>query len=564
MSALRSLGLIDDCGLWPMTSTKPKLETGAMPQLSGAALAERTLSLAALLEANGGDPVQAWLCALRELVESSNDASQFDDILRHPEIARAEGSKVDNPLRDLSVANISVLYEYVLAAGDMSSKRDSGQFFTPDDVSLFMAKQSKAFPRGVWLDPCCGVGNLSHWLASLRRDPERFILDQCRFADLDETALLTARVVKALSFQNRVPSLFTELEPNFKQGDFLADSLLEQSPHTEDFDYIIMNPPYVQVADTAGNFETSDSRDLYAFFMERALKNSKGMIAITPQTFTNGRRHSALREILLRESISARIYCFDNVPDTIFRGVKFGSENTNTVNSTRAAVTVSRGRAKPSTRTSKVAITPLLRWRTSEREEMLSRADEFLGTPKGISAKLFPKVMPELNQLYAQLLSETRTVAHIAQATDAPSGLTVPTTPRYFISATHRDLDRSSKVHLAFQNKQDLEAAYLVLNSSLAYFWWRARDGGMTLSRETLWTTPIPEEIDTSSKEALLLMKALRRSEQRNLVVKANAGKGNENIKHPMELIGRINEFLAPKHSAALISLHRNSVITEA
>jgi hypothetical protein len=46
-------------------------------------------------------------------------------------------------------------------------------------------------------------------------------------------------------------------------------------------------------------------------------------------------------------------------------------------------------------------------------------------------------------------------------------------------------------------NNNDLNKAYLLLNSSFMYWWWRVRDGGMTLSFETIKSLPLLDfEID--------------------------------------------------------------------
>ena len=74
-----------------------------------------------------------------------------------------------------------------------------------------------------------------------------------------------------------------------------------------------------------------------------------------------------LRKLLLNNFTTLDVYCFDNVPDNIFRGIKFGSKNTNTANSTRAGIIVARQNGNNKT----FRITPLLRWRVKERQKLL-------------------------------------------------------------------------------------------------------------------------------------------------------------------------------------------------
>lgn len=527
-----------------------------------ASISARTQALLLLLDQHEGDIKRTWLSALRGLVLDRNSHGEFDDILSHPWLKQSSVPPPQGLLDNMSIAELSVLYEFLLSRRSMKTKRRNGQFFTPDDIAIFMAKRALKFPSGTWIDPCCGVGNLSHWLVSCHKTPERFLLDQCRFVDIDELALLTARVLKSLAFQRDEKDLFTKLEPNFQAGDFLQESLLEPPPFAGEYDYVLMNPPYVQTADSTGQFASSASRDLYAFFLERALVNAKGMVAITPQTFTNGARHRDLREIFINNCAEAKIYCFDNVPDTVFRGFKFGSENSNQVNSTRAAISVTlrKHAGRPSAR--EISVTPLLRWRSSERAEMLEDADSYLIQPPGLGVHLFPKVMPGLSSRYEAMLECGTSLSDIARVSPGRRCLNVPTTPRYFISATKRDLKRSSQTTLCFESEDDLRLAYLTLNSSLAYFWWRARDGGMTLSRETLMSLPVQTSLDVRSGEAERLVKALRSSEKRNVVVKVNAGRPNENVKHPLSLIHRLNTFVASGDEDRLLDLHKNSVLS--
>ena len=89
------------------------------------------------------------------------------------------------------------------------------------------------------------------------------------------------------------------------------------------------------------------------------------------------------------------------------------------------------------------------------------------------------------------------------------------------------------------------------------YWWWRVRDGGMTLSLETLMSLPLPKfKIDTK------LIAELEKSEKTNKVYKQNAGAAQENVKHPKILISKLNHAIIPKHAKLLVRLHENSEFT--
>jgi hypothetical protein len=211
-----------------------------------------------------------------------------------------------------------------------------------------MASYSKKFSSGLWLDPCSGIGNLSWHLIAIQDDPEDFLLNNLLLSDKDELALLIARTLLTISFQSKVKDLFMKIEKNFISLDFLsvADNgelqLFDVNNHLDkipNHDYVIVNPPYLALP-ADNRFETAKAADLYAYFLENIIKTSKGFISITPQSFTNAQKFEPLRNLILNKFDNLTIFNFDNVPANIFRGVKFGSKNTNRANSIRVAITI--------------------------------------------------------------------------------------------------------------------------------------------------------------------------------------------------------------------------------
>lgn len=459
-------------------------------------------------------------------------------------------------IQDLSIGEISVLYEYSLAMLDSTARKDNGMFFTPDDVAQFMCSFASRFPRGRWLDPCAGIGNLSWHLVSTQKDPERFLMSNIILSDRDDLALLVARTLLTASFQNSEPRLFHKIRRNFVTLDFLSvaderalfgqkDSLDKIPSH----DFVIVNPPYLATSQD-DSFETAAARDLYAYFLENIIKTSSGFISITPQSFTNASKFSSLRRLMLERFQSLTVFCFDNIPGNIFRGIKFGSTNSNTAISIRPAITVAMpGKGTP-------RITSLLRWKTSEREQIFERAEEFASdTP--LTTDFFPKV----SSVFADLYQDSRhwpVLASITSPRTTDFPLFVPSSPRYFISATKSEMDRSSQHTLFFADEQSRNRAYLILNSSLTYWWWRVRDGGMTLSQETLLSVPIPKFRLRPS-----LIRKLEESEKVNRVHKQNAGAPRENVKHPRALIKELNEAVLRDQAPQLLLTHENSELVQ-
>lgn len=92
-------------------------------------------------------------------------------------------------------------------------------------------------------------------------------------------------------------------------------------------DFVIVNPPYARAVERP-TYETSHCRDLFAYFMERVARQSRGFIAVTPAAYLSAPKFQKLRDVLDRENDGGDVLVFDNVPDTLFRGYKFGSNNT--------------------------------------------------------------------------------------------------------------------------------------------------------------------------------------------------------------------------------------------
>ena len=267
---------------------------------------------------------------------------------------------------------------------------------------------------------------------------------------------------------------------------------------------------------------------------------------MTPQSFTNARKFESLRDLLLREFSDLTIFCFDNIPGNIFRGIKFGSTNTNTANSIRAAITVAApGDGQP-------RITSLMRWRSAERDRLFADVEQFLSTVQ-LTTDYFPKVSAVFQGLYERL-GDAPALSSLCQKKPTNLPLYVPSSPRYFIPGLKTNVERSSQRVIYFRSEHDRDLAYTLINSSLMYWWWRIRDGGMTVSEETLLSLPVPDfEVDMD------LVRVLEESEVSNKVYKLNAGARQENVKHPLDLILRLNDLVAPDYAHQLLLTHENS-----
>ncbi|MCU9969475.1 N-6 DNA methylase [Mobiluncus mulieris] len=444
-----------------------------------------------------------------------------------------------NPLEDLSIGEIAVCYEALLATLDSRRRRSAGQFFTPDDAAAFMAAQSRDFPAGTWLDPCCGVGNLAWHLVAAQSNPARFVRENLVLIDVDETALRSAVALLGADFLSGGDHEgLAQLWAKASNRDFLSKSRL--APH----EFVIVNPPYARAKESPG-LECAASREYFAYFLEKIAKTSRGFIAVTPASYLCVPKFAVLRGILEREQPGGRVFVFDNVPDTLFRGYKFGSNNTSSTNFVRAAITV----CSPGQR--EWLITPILRWKNANRPRIFELAPELLVPREKGPTGEWVKLPADLRPLWHELSLVKTTLRDLLASGETPYALTVATTPRYYISAVYRDLQRGSKVKLYFPDAVSRDRAAVVLNSSLPYLWWRALDGGVTLPRRVLLGTPIPVE-SPLSPEVRQAARVLEDTETQHLVTKLNAGKINENVKRPPALVERLNTLVfAPVATAA-------------
>lgn len=233
-----------------------------------------------------------------------------------------------------------------------------------------------------------------------------------------------------------------------------------------------------------------------------------------------------------------KIFCFDIVPGYIFKGYKIGNKNIKSIsNNTRVAIMVAKKQDKK-----EYHITDLLRWNDKKREEMFLNLENKIY--KGdFNKDIFPKIWDKKVYDFYQKIKNVPKIKDILSKGETEYCLYIPSTPRYFISASKKELNRTSIKKIYFKNEEDYNRCYVLLNSSIMYWWRRAMDGWMSLPLQTLLSLPFLN-IDTTTKDFENIIKIIEESEKNNLIKTLNWQKVNENIKHPKEIIRKINSFL--------------------
>lgn len=452
-----------------------------------------------------------------------------------------------------TIESLSELYEHGLSIHDKKAKKEMGKYYTPSDVSDIMANNilPNIDNRRI-VDPCCGSGNLIIALTAMVEKPWYLITHGIMLYDIDPLAIFITKTILSIQHAPHGEHVANN-DISSHNGDFLDDSATISTN-----DVIIMNPPYGKVAGYH-QYRTSHMHEIYTLFMEKACR-SHAFVSITPQSFISGEKFADLRNILIQER-KTDIIAYDNVPGHIFNGRKHGIFNSNTSNSVRAAITVSTHDT-----VSAIRSTPVIRWKNGERDRALSIYPSIMNNIpyQHDASKPIAKCPSTIQWIINNNNSDD--IGSITTADDnARYHLYIPTTPRYYTSASTHELRRSSMIQLNFSDKESAAKVYIMLNSSYAYAWWRIFDAGITLTKGLLLSIPIPKSL--SGEKAIRQFDKLRCQEMKYLTVKINAGKTNENIKWEPAIIHENNGILFhdmdEKSMQALETFHSSSIVDE-
>lgn len=350
------------------------------------------------------------------------------------------------------------------------------------------------------------------------------------------------------------------------EGDFLDKNILLP----EDCK-VISNPPYGKANNTNKNWNNTEillkTQDLYSAIMEKIIKNSKSSVIITPFTFMHSGKFLPLRKFM--NNYSGKIFVFDNVPGSIFKGKKHGTFNTNQSNSVRASITIVDNKGDKG-----FGVSPYIRFHNSEREKVLDV--DFLTSL--ISNK--KQIITNQNQKYCKTFEDVEGIFDIwkdkseicfedlLSKTKTEYPLFFPTTCRYKTVATFKDLKRDGKKVLYFKDRDTQALGYCLINSSFVYLFWRMYDGGITYPLTLLYTMPVLSLHYFDKQKLLDLVESIKRVESKYLVYKCNAGKSQENVKFPENILEKCNQFLVETigidyQKCVFDKIHRNHLFSE-
>ena len=234
----------------------------------------------------------------------------------------------------------------------MTEKKRSGSYYTPyfavDELIKSSFERSESFlnPSGrtsflnsdtdaIVYDPACGSGNF------LIRLPEEIKLENIKGSDIDNTAVILARINLALRYGISTKKELAIILKNIFCADYLSEKKLDFKP-----DIIIGNPPWGYGYDKK---EISELKRIYpdllqsnakpesfSLFIEKSLTllSDKGIICfLLPMTILSADIHRQIRTNILKSGdvflISYLGDIFDKVQcPCIILGIKFGKKET--------------------------------------------------------------------------------------------------------------------------------------------------------------------------------------------------------------------------------------------
>ncbi len=463
----------------------------------------------------------------------------------------------------LSWQNFAEMYEKGLVLQNKQSKKEAGQYYSPDDVAWLMADWFDAQSGENVCDVACGTGKLIlTYLDLIGKDKAIDLIFNGKLFlyDSDEVALDICKTILLLKYGKAAEPFI-----HIQYGDFLSKNI-----NLPENCKVIANPPYSTINKINYDWDITDvglgTKELYAMFMEKILRQSKSAVIITPYSFIGGSKFYPLRKVM--NNYNGFIVSFDNVPGNIFSGRKHGIFNTNTSNSVRAAITVVEN--KDNYKGFKT--TPLIRFKNDERTKLLKTdvLQSFIDNEYQIVDKermMYCKCAKELKAVWNiwQEVSTKCLGEYIGQ--NGQNIISMPNTCRYFTTASNALMHRNGQIVLTVKDKDVFNYLYCLINSSFAYWYWRMFDGGITYSKSLLLSMPV--FYDQLSADDILFFREtaaeMIEKSKEYIIIKNNCGK-QENIKYPKKYRDKINrrllDILELKNIDEKVfdNIHKNSI----
>lgn len=216
--------------------------------------------------------------------------------------------------------------EYANSTTD-KHKKDSGQFFTPKQISDFMANLAKPKSNNISiLDPGCGTAILTcSLIEKLTIKSDLTEIDLTLYETDSKIIIETKKVIDFLASWLKERNI--QFDFTINQTDFVIENSeafnlnsLFGLENTKQYDYIISNPPYFKISKadkraTIANKLVYGQPNIYSIFMglsAKLLKSDGELIFITPRSFAAGNYFKAFRQSFFNDVSISNIHIFES------------------------------------------------------------------------------------------------------------------------------------------------------------------------------------------------------------------------------------------------------------
>ena len=220
-------------------------------------------------------------------------------------------------------------------------KKDNGQFFTPKQISDFMASLAKPKSDKISiLDPGCGTAILSCSLIEKLVSDSKIKEIELTLYETDESVVTQTKLVAEyltnwLKSQNvRFNYTINKLDFVLENSETFNTNSLFGTGNVKQFDYIISNPPYFKISKADKRASVAEELvygqpNIYSIFMglsAKLLKSNGELIFITPRSFAAGNYFKAFRQSFFSEVDISDIHIFES-RDKMFKNDNVLQEN---------------------------------------------------------------------------------------------------------------------------------------------------------------------------------------------------------------------------------------------
>jgi adenine-specific DNA-methyltransferase len=214
------------------------------------------------------------------------------------------------------------------AATTAEARKERGQIFTPVRICRYMAGLFTRIPeRTRLLDPGAGVGSLAAaFCERLMTTTSPRELDITLYES--DPRLLPLLEENLRNCRSRLAAVGHELRYSIKPQDFILESksravqlsLFDDGDALEEYDSVIMNPPYFKTAALSPHALAMSNvfegqTNIYMMFMARAaelLRPNGEMVAITPRSYCSGLYFKHFRRWFFSRMALGHIHLFES------------------------------------------------------------------------------------------------------------------------------------------------------------------------------------------------------------------------------------------------------------